>query len=250
MIKLSGSCSIKYQSLLSAIVLLFMQSTLSAQDSFAQMGVNAQSGTTIQAASKPQAGGGMLSAPATQTPAPQAIQPQTALNNEVVTPPSNNSGLNGQYANVFKMETQDFGVAPKSELHAGPMHGPTPASIPGAKLITTEELISLLQSSAGQVAVFDVLGAAQGLPNAIPLVPASQPGHFNDQTQQQLKHYLSQLTQGRQNVPMVFYCQGVQCWMSYNAALRASKLGYTALWYRGGVEAWSMAGQQLQTMMR
>nr|WP_146910579.1 rhodanese-like domain-containing protein [Arenimonas daejeonensis] len=54
---------------------------------------------------------------------------------------------------------------------------------------------------------------------------------------------MQQATQGRKDRPMVFYCQSTQCWMSYNAALRAINLGYTkVLWYRGGIEAWQQAG--------
>ncbi len=34
-----------------------------------------------------------------------------------------------------------------------------------------------------------------------------------------------------------------ECWVSYNAALRAINAGYTnVLWYRGGIEAWKAAG--------
>ena len=34
----------------------------------------------------------------------------------------------------------------------------------------------------------------------------------------------------------MFYCEGAQCWESYNAALRALDLGYSnVLWYRGGL---------------
>jgi len=220
---------------------LLPSSQVIAQDSFSSMGANTTGQPPVSQQQQPT--GGMLSTP-TQPSAP------TTLNNNTTAKPLFEQPANGQYANVLKMETNDFGVAATSTLHTGPMHGPTPTSIPGAKLITTPELITLLQQNPGRVALFDVLGAAQGLPNAIPLVPASQSGDFNDTVQQQLKQYLQQLTQGNNTIPMVFYCQGVQCWMSYNAALRAANLGYTALWYRGGVEAWSMAGQQLQTMSR
>jgi len=35
--------------------------------------------------------------------------------------------------------------------------------------------------------------------------------------------------------------------MSYNAAVRASRMGYSqVLWYRGGIEAWKAAGQRVQ----
>lgn len=143
-------------------------------------------------------------------------------------------------------ETQDMGVAPTAQLHAGAMHGPTPNAIPGGRLVTTPELAQLLRDANAQALVFDVLGGPQQLPNAIPVVPASQPGNFQDQTQQQFGQFLQQATQGRKDRPMVFYCQSAQCWMSYNAALRAINLGYTrVLWYRGGIEAWQQAGLPL-----
>lgn len=45
-------------------------------------------------------------------------------------------------------------------------------------------------------------------------------------------------------MPLVFHCQSTQCWMSYNAALRAIHMGYTQVyWYRGGVEAWQSVQQ-------
>jgi PQQ-dependent catabolism-associated CXXCW motif protein len=56
---------------------------------------------------------------------------------------------------------------------------------------------------------------------------------------------LMQATRGRKDMPLVFYCQSPQCWMSYNAALRAINAGFTnVLWYRGGVEAWRRNGER------
>jgi PQQ-dependent catabolism-associated CXXCW motif protein len=143
-------------------------------------------------------------------------------------------------------ERQDMGVKPMSELHTGGTHGPTPTEIPGGQVITTKGLIPLLQGQAGtSVIVLDALGGPQTLPRAVPAAWASQPGSFNDQVQQQFGQMLMQLTQGNRQVPIVTYCQGPQCWMSYNAALRAIALGYrNVLWYRGGLEAWMQAQSQ------
>lgn len=144
-------------------------------------------------------------------------------------------------------ETRDFGVRPTDRLHPGPMHGPTPGSIPGAKVITTPQLAELLKADAQRVRVFDVLGGPERLPNALNAVPAHQGGGFDDAVQGEFGRFLQQVTQGRNDTPLVFYCQSVQCWMSYNAALRAAKLGYrNVLWYRGGVEAWKAAGLPVQ----
>lgn len=158
-------------------------------------------------------------------------------------PPAGNDAI----ARMMQAERQDMGVPPTGQLRSGPMHAPTPNQLPGGQLITTPELVQLLQNPNSGVLVFDVLGGPQMLPNAIPVVPASQGGSFDDQVQRDFGNYLQQVTQGRKDRPMVFYCQSSQCWMSYNAALRATRLGYTnVLWYRGGIEAWQQAGLPLQ----
>jgi len=65
--------------------------------------------------------------------------------------------------------------------------------------------------------------------------------------QREFGAYLRQVTQGRQDVPLVFYCASAMCWMSYNAALRAIRMGYQKVgWYRGGVEAWKEAGLPIE----
>lgn len=144
-------------------------------------------------------------------------------------------------------ERQDFGVPPTAELHAGPMHAPTPASIPGGQVITTRGLVELLGSTQARPLLFDVLGGPERIPGAVGAVPAAQAGSFRDQTQQEFGGFLRQVTQGNPDTPLVFYCLSSHCWMSYNAALRAVNLGYrNVLWYRGGIEAWKQAGQRVE----
>jgi PQQ-dependent catabolism-associated CXXCW motif protein len=144
---------------------------------------------------------------------------------------------------VMQMEREDMGVGPTRRLHDGPMHGPTPTSIPGGQLITTKALAALVQGRLMPFVVFDVLGQAEMLPDAVPAVWLSQPGTFKDAIQQQADRLLSQHASGRKDIALVFYCQSRECWMSYNAALRAIHAGYTnVLWYRGGIEAWKWAG--------
>lgn len=148
-------------------------------------------------------------------------------------------------------ERQDFGVPATSELHTGPMHGPTPNTIPGGQVITTRGVVALLGNSQLQAKIFDVLGGPDIIPGAEYAVPAAQPGSFNDQNQQAFGRYLQQVTQGKAETPLVFYCLSSHCWMSYNASLRAINLGYrNVLWYRGGIEAWKAAGQQTQPAPR
>jgi rhodanese-related sulfurtransferase len=187
--------------------------------------------------------------PPQQQPLQQQQQPQQqSPPGYGVAPPAQGPAQpdSGALARLAQLEQQDMGVAPSSQLKSGGLHGPTPTSIPGGRTITTADLVTLLRNPQSQALVFDVLGSPQTLPNAIPVVPASQGGDFQDQTQREFGQFLQQTTQGNRDRPMVFYCQSTQCWMSYNAALRAIALGYTqVLWYRGGLEAWQQAGLPL-----
>ncbi len=178
-------------------------------------------------------------APGATTASPAALPNTTPSASPAIRPPPTEATAGN--------ESQDFGVAAPSKLHSGPMHGPTPTSIPGAQTITTLALVQLLKGSGSQVRVFDVLGGPERLPGALNAVPAHQAGSFDDAVQRDFGNFLQQVTQGRKELPLVFYCQSTMCWMSYNAALRASRMGYhQVLWYRGGVEAWKAGGQALQ----
>ena len=155
--------------------------------------------------------------------------------------PTNNAAA---LESLVAWERHDMGVKATRELHSGAMHAPTPNQLPGGQVITTQTLLPLLQGGT-PIVLLHVLQSQQTLPNALMAVPASAPGSFNDATQQQFKQFLQQVTRGRQDVPIVTYCEGPECWMSYNAALRAIALGYRNVqWYRGGMEAWQRAGLQ------
>ena len=172
------------------------------------------------------------------------VQPGQRAGQQVA-PPQARAGTS--LDQMVQMERQDLGVPPTRQLHAGAMHGPTPASIPGGQVVTSKGLIGLIQGQQAPYLLFDVLGQPEMLPNAVPAVWLSQPGAFNDAVQQQAAQMLGQWTQGRKDVALVFYCLSRECWMSYNAALRAINAGYTnVLWYRGGIEAWKMAGLPTQ----
>lgn len=145
---------------------------------------------------------------------------------------------------IVQAELQDYGVPPQQQLQAN-FHGPTPTRIPGGEVITTDRVIGLVQQNLqgrNAALIFHVLGPGPRLPGAENAGPAAQAGSFNDATQQEFGRYLQQVTAGDKAKPMLFYCQSTQCWMSYNAALRAIAMGYSRVyWYRGGIEAWQQA---------
>lgn len=146
-------------------------------------------------------------------------------------------------------EDADFGVAPASALRVGELSAPTPSGIPGAKILRTVELRDRLRVAEGErLLLFDVLGGEphDSLPGAVWLPGAGRGNSYDDAVQAQLARLLQAATKGDLGRPMVFYCQGNHCWLSYNAALRAVALGYRQVyWYRGGLEAWLAGGGQL-----
>ena len=151
-------------------------------------------------------------------------------------------------SNMASGETQDFGVAPTQQLHPSQqLHGPTPTSIPGGKVIGTRQLSQLLQGGQGNVLLLHAYGASEHLPGAQAVGPAAQGGSFDDQVQREFGQYLRQATGGDTSRTLVVYCAGPQCWGSYNAALRAINMGFrNVYWYRGGLEAWGQAGLPMQ----
>ncbi len=146
-------------------------------------------------------------------------------------------------------EAQDFGVAPRAELRLEEHAAPTPLEIPGAQIIATAQMRRLVQApTEKRPLLFDVIGDDRhlSLPGAIWLPGAGRGTSFDDEIQARLAKTLELATRGDRSRTLVFFCAGPRCWLSYNAALRAARLGYTGVrWYRGGIEAWGAGGGAL-----
>jgi len=149
-------------------------------------------------------------------------------------------------------EERDFGVPPTGDIRVDGHSSPTPLLIPGARTVRTPELRQLLARPVDErPLMFDVLGGAghESIPGAIWLADAGRGHAFDDEVQALLARTLAFVARGNLARPVVFFCAGVNCWLSYNAALRAVRLGYTDVgWYRGGIDAWSGAGGALEPM--
>lgn len=149
-------------------------------------------------------------------------------------------------------ESRDYGVAPAAELQLGAHSAPTPREVPGARTIRTAELRALLARPADErPLLFDVLGGDghDSIPGAIWLADAGRGSGYDDEIQDKMSRTLGLLADGDRRRPMIFFCANTNCWLSYNATLRALKLGYGIVgWYRGGIDAWVAAGGELAPM--
>lgn len=138
---------------------------------------------------------------------------------------------------------------------------PTPATLKGAKVLTTTEAHEVWKNK--QAIFIDVLPHAprpEGLPaNAfwreperkdIPgsiWLPDTGYGVIADVLLRYFQRGLVEATEGNKKHPLVFYCQK-DCWMSWNAAKRALSLGYQDVsWYPEGSDGWAGAAYPLET---
>jgi TolB-like protein/DNA-binding winged helix-turn-helix (wHTH) protein/Flp pilus assembly protein TadD len=139
-------------------------------------------------------------------------------------------------------EDADFGVQADGALHTETA-GRTPTSAPGATTIRTPELTRLFAEA--RPIVIDPVSYSWGLsiPGAVGLKSAGLGGSITDEAQNRLRSKMRDLTVGDLNQPVVAVGWNSERFDGRNLALRLVALGYTRVyWYRGGREAWEVAG--------
>jgi PQQ-dependent catabolism-associated CXXCW motif protein len=151
----------------------------------------------------------------------------------------------------FAEENADFGVKPQLHLQVN-VGTPTPTAFPRnmAETLSTYDLDDMLLFSPEDEypLLVDVLNSDHKytIDGAYYIPMGGQAGSFTDDIQKQLAADLAEITKGRKDQPIVFFCLGAHCWESYNAVLRAYHAGYRKLfWYRGGITAWMEAGLEV-----
>ncbi len=171
-------------------------------------------------------------AAATASPTPQAGSPAP-----VQAPASGN----------LADELTDWNISAQAQMQSN-VGSRMPLELPGAKRITTQELLQIGSKSL----LIDVLNDSDNhvtIPGAVHVPGGGNygSGRFDDRLQRNLSNVLATLTRRNNEHPIVFFCVGAQCWESYNAALRAMQMGYrNVIWYRGGVASWKAANLPLE----
>jgi TolB-like protein/DNA-binding winged helix-turn-helix (wHTH) protein/tetratricopeptide (TPR) repeat protein len=118
---------------------------------------------------------------------------------------------------------------------------PTPTTAPGVHTIRTPDLTQLIQQR--HPLVLDTTNWGQSIPGAVGLWGAGIGGSTSDHFQERLARKMQQLTGGDRTMPVVAMGFNSERYQGRNLALRLVALGYTEVyWYRGGREAWQVAG--------
>ena len=158
----------------------------------------------------------------------------------------------------FAARSQDR-VPEPAGYRADDYRAPTPATLAGARVLTTAE--AELSWKHGAVFV-DVL-AYNPRPSNLPAgtvwrektrsdipgsvwLPNTGYGELAADTENYFRIGLQRATQSDGTKLLVFYCRR-DCWMSWNAAKRALALGYkNVAWYPDGTDGWDAAGLPLR----
>ena len=149
---------------------------------------------------------------------------------------------------TYSDEAKDWGIKPTTTPKSSKIHAPTPTTIPGARVIRTADLKALLFQNK-KVVVIDVLDSKdrKSIPGAL-WMPGPGGPEFYGADKDRFAAALGKATGGDKNRPIVFLCLSSECWLSYNAALRALDAGFKdVIWYRGGTHAWRAAKLEWKT---
>jgi adenylate cyclase len=143
----------------------------------------------------------------------------------------------------YAEEDTDFGVTSDGTLHRD-LLGLTPSGIAGATTIRTNELVDLLVRRKPVLIDVAFISCGRSLPGAVGLQGLGHGFSFSDRVQSRFRRTMHELTDGDLSAPIVVYCANAERFTGHNLALRLVALGYTQVfWYRGGWEAWQVAGQ-------
>jgi TolB-like protein/Flp pilus assembly protein TadD/rhodanese-related sulfurtransferase len=138
-------------------------------------------------------------------------------------------------------EDANYGVPSDNVLHKKDI-ARTPTRAPGARTVRTADLVALLEQR--KPLVLDVNGWGKSVPGAIGLPGAGIGGTTDDGVQARLGRRMETLARGDRTRPIVTVAWNAERYSARNLALRLVALGYTDVtWYRGGREAWEVAGQ-------
>ncbi len=137
---------------------------------------------------------------------------------------------------------------------------PTPRCVPGAITVNTSEVVAMLADPSPPLLI-DVwallLRSEPGfghewlptqvhmsLPGAVWL-PNVGYGVLKEPIDQWFPDQLNELTKENEARSIVLFCVA-DCWMSWNAAIRATELGYKRVyWYKDGTSGWQESGRTL-----
>ena len=125
----------------------------------------------------------------------------------------------------------------------------TPRTLPGATMVTAPEVADLLKKGA---TLYDTRSAEEYNTRHIQgakLLPYGEKSRKEVGFDAQADSFDVAKLPADKNAPVVFACNGAECWKSYKASLVAIKAGHKQVyWFRGGFPEWNLAGLPTQSV--
>ena len=120
----------------------------------------------------------------------------------------------------------------------------TPDRLDGVQLVSAEQVQALL--AAGRAVAVDTRSAREFAAEHIPGAVHAPYGEksLKERDYDVALDDLSAIAKLDRKTPVIFLCNGPECWKSYKASREALKLGFqTVFWFRGGMPAWRSGGK-------
>lgn len=123
----------------------------------------------------------------------------------------------------------------------------TPETLPGVTIATAEQVKKLMGQGAPLIDVRPLAHRRTGyIPGSISVPYEMNSPKEVDYDDSVDRFDLSKLPADK-NAPVIFQCNGGECWYSYKASRYMQKRGYTKVyWFRTGLPAWQAAGYPVQ----
>lgn len=125
----------------------------------------------------------------------------------------------------------------------------TPRTLPGATMVTAPEVSDLLKKGA---TLYDPRSAEEYNTRHIQgakLLPYGEKSRKEVGFDDKADTFDVAKLPADKNAPVVFACNGAECWKSYKASLVAIKAGHKQVyWFRGGFPEWNLAGLPTQSV--
>ena len=123
----------------------------------------------------------------------------------------------------------------------------TPTSLAGATVVTADQAKKLADGGAAvidtRVANEYVQEHIKGAKSVVYKEKSPKDVKFDPK---EVSFDMAKLPADR-NVPVVFYCNGAECWKSYKASKLAIDAGHKKVnWLRGGIPEWKAKGHPIQ----
>ena len=139
--------------------------------------------------------------------------------------------------------SQAAAISPDDYKYVATLGYFTPRQLPGATIVTAEQVADLLKKGA---TLYDTRSAEEYAARHIQgakLLPYGEKSRKEVGFDEKADKFDVDKLGADKNAPLIFACNGAECWKSYKASQQAAKAGYKQVyWFRGGFPEWSMAG--------